>query len=260
VEGTNNTKLTTTDSDVVTQGNGLSLSVSENETLLSATGESFTQLNEDVSGDDVTLTKNYTYTSSDSAFAGGITLSGTKTINGNGNVIIDASNQARIFKVTAGSTVTFKGITFINANPTQGPGGAIFGTGAVHIEDCKFINNTVNMANGGAVCLSGAGSTISNSYFEGNKAIKNPNNLNSGAAGAVFLNASNIMISNSEFLKNYAGLNGGAVGSSAMRIASCTIANCTFTSNTANGSAGAVGMQSRNFHIFKEEIRLINYI
>ena len=249
VDDTNNTKLTTTDSDVVNQGNDLSLSVSNNDTLLSDVGESFTQLNEDVSGDDVTLTKNYTYVSSDSAFAGGITLSGTKTINGNGNVVIDASNQARIFKVTAGSTVTFKGITFINANPTQGPGGAIFGTGVVHIENCKFINNTVNNANGGAVCLSGAGSTITNSYFEGNKATKNPNNMNSGGAGAVFLNASNIMISNSEFIKNMAGLNGGAIGSSAMRIASCTITNCTFTSNTANGSAGAIGMQSRDFHI-----------
>ena len=220
------------------------------DTLLSGSGNAgtFLDLQGNLTGDDVTLESNYTWDSNtDGALTGGIVINHNMTITGNG-IVIDANHKARVFNIAKGATVTLRGITFINGNAT-GAGGSIFGAGTVHIDNCKFINNTANKANGGAICLSGYGSTINNSYFEGNKAIKNPNNLNSGGAGAVFLNASNITINHSTFIKNWAGLNGGAVGSSGTGITNCTITNCTFTSNTANGSAGAVGMQSSNFKL-----------
>ncbi|WP_407424732.1 Ig-like domain repeat protein [Methanobrevibacter sp.] len=211
--------------------------------------------NDTKNGGSITLNKNYTYnSSSDSSLAGGIVISKDTTIDGNGNVIIDANHLARVFKISSGTTVTLKGITFINANPTSGHGGSILAQGVVHIDNCNFINNTANYANGGAVCLVGLGSTINNSYFEGNRAINNGKDSN-GAAGAVFINANNTEIKNSIFIKNMAGLNGGAIGSSAMHVENCTITNCTINNNTANGSAGGVGMQSKNFHIYNSTFK-----
>ena len=241
-----------TDSTVLSVDENVSsyaLPNSDTDTLAEvANADSFTDLSGQLSGaSEVTLIKNYTYKKEDS-FSNGIAIDHDIVIDGQGNVIIDANHQSRIFNIAEGATVTLKGITFINAN-ANGHGGSIWAKGVVHIDNCKFINNTADSANGGAVCIAGAGSTITNSYFEGNRAIKNPNNINTGAAGAVFINANNTSITNSEFVRNWAGLNGGGVGSSANRIENCTIVNCEFTSNTANGSAGAIGMQSRNFHI-----------
>ncbi|MEE1336024.1 right-handed parallel beta-helix repeat-containing protein, partial [Methanobrevibacter sp.] len=241
-----------TDSTVLSVDENVSsyaLPSSDTDTLAEvANADSFTNLSEQLSGvSEVTLDRNYTYKEGDS-FSNGITISHDILIDGKGNVIIDANHQSRVFIIAEGATVTLKGITFINAN-ADSHGGSIWAKGVVHIDNCKFINNTADGANGGAVCVAGAGSTITDSYFEGNRATMNPNNMNTGAAGAVFINANNTSITNSEFVRNWAGLNGGGVGSSANRIENCNIVNCEFTSNTANGSAGAIGMQSRNFHI-----------
>ena len=226
--------------------------------LQSGSGDagSFSDLQNDTkNGGSITLDRNYTYnSSSDSGLAGGISITKDTVIDGQGIVTIDANNMARVFTIAKGTTVTLKGITFINANPASGHGGSIFAPGVVHIDNCIFINNTANYANGGAVCLAGLGSTITNSYFEGNRAINNGND-NNGAAGAVFINANNTSISNSIFIKNMAGLNGGAIGSSAMRVENSTITNCTITDNTANGSAGGIGMQSKNFHIYNSTFK-----
>ena len=226
--------------------------------LQSGSGDagSFSDLQNDTkNGGSITLDRNYTYnSSSDSGLAGGISITKDTVIDGQGIVTIDANNMARVFTIAKGTTVTLKGIIFINANPASGHGGSIFAPGVVHIDNCIFINNTANYANGGAVCLAGLGSTITNSYFEGNRAINNGND-NNGAAGAVFINANNTSISNSIFIKNMAGLNGGAIGSSAMRVENSTITNCTITDNTANGSAGGIGMQSKNFHIYNSTFK-----
>ena len=226
--------------------------------LQSGSGDagSFSDLQNDTkNGGSITLDRNYTYnSSSDSGLAGGISITKDTVIDGQGIVTIDANNMARVFTIAKGTTVTLKGIIFINANPASGHGGSIFAPGVVHIDNCIFINNTANYANGGAVCLAGLGSTITNSYFEGNRAINNGND-NNGAAGAVFINANNTSISNSIFIKNMAGLNGGAIGSSAMMVENSIITNCTITNNTANGSAGGIGMQSKNFHIYNSTFK-----
>ena len=116
VNDTDETALATTDVDVVEQSNNLSsLTLPANDEVLSDGEGSFTDLQNDLSGQtEVTLTRNYTYQDSDSSLKGGIPLSGSIKIIGNGNIVIDAKNQARIFNITAGSTVTLQGITFIN--------------------------------------------------------------------------------------------------------------------------------------------------
>ena len=254
-----NTNVTSASTiEVVDSSNDLlSYSPSQNNETLGVGGGSFTELNNLIAGSTdsvITLGKNYTFVSgTDDAYATGILINRNVEIIGNGYTI-DASNHARAFRIAQANTVTLTGITFINgysqaANDIPGQGGAVLGSGVVHIDNCKFIDNTAYCANGGAVCLVGSGSTITNSYFEGNKAIKNPNNEQSGGAGAVFINANNSAISHSTFIKNEAGLNGGAIGSSANYLEYITITNCTISNNTAGGSAGGIGMQSKNFHI-----------
>ena len=228
----------------------LSLPTNNNDSVLGSGGESFTKLNEKINGGsqaEISLTGNYTYIDGDEAFKNGIPINRDVTIKGN-TYAIDGANKARIFNISSGVTVTLNGITFINGNASGG-GGAILSQGTVNINNCRFIDNTANYANGGAVVLSGFGSTITGSYFEGNKAIRNPANEQSGGAGAVFINAHNVTIKNTILTENSAGLNGGAIGSSGNRIENCTIIGCTITNNTAGGSAGGVGMQSKNFVI-----------
>ena len=89
------------------------------------------------------LERNYTYNSSDTGLSNGITISSDLTIDGEGKVTIDAKNQARVFNIASGATVTLKGITFINGN-ALGNGGSISSSGVLTLIDCKFINNTAN--------------------------------------------------------------------------------------------------------------------
>ena len=244
-----NKNLTTSDSDVVKTSNDLSAySSSDGDDLLGDGEGTFTQLQTDISGK---LTRNYTFGSGDESLVNGITISQDMTIEGEGNIVINANNQARIFNIVNGATVTLRGITFINAN-ANGNGGAILSNGIVHIDNCKFINNTANGGNGGSVFSSGLGSTIDNSYFEGNRAITTSSTT--GIGGAVFLANSNIALSHSTFTNNKAGLNGGAIGSK-VDISGCSIINCTVQNNTANGSAGGVGMQSSNFHMYNSTFK-----
>ena len=230
-----------TDGNVLSVDNNVSsctLPSSETGNLEVANEVSFTDLQTVVNrGGTGFANNNYTWRTGDSQ----VTISGTVTLDGLGKVIIDAKDQSRIFKIESGSSVTLKGITFINGNPASGPGGSVWASGEVHIDNCKFINNTVTSANGGAVYLSGFGSTITNSYFEGNRAIRNPTDVDVGSAGAVFLEGSNIAVTNSKFIKNSAGLNGGGIEIMGM---DCYAYNCTFINNTASHHGGAAFLTS----------------
>ncbi|MBQ9026708.1 MAG: hypothetical protein IJ104_10125, partial [Methanobrevibacter sp.] len=260
LEINSNDVILTSMDEVDNESDVLGDSLSNNDDILSdGNGGSFTDLNNAINGDTtktlITLQGDYVFDSEkDTAFNAGIVITRSLTITADGDVTIDGNNLARALRIASGNTVTITGITFKNCYsqavgqiPAQG--GAILAQGVVHIDNCRFIDNTANYANGGAVCLAGYASTITNSYFEGNKAIKDPGNLQSGGAGAVFINANNTTISHSTFIKNVAGLNGGAIGSSGNHLENVTITNCTISNNTADGSAGGVGMQSKNFII-----------
>ena len=175
-DDTNGTALATADTDVVKQNDNLSsLTLPENDVVLGDGEGSFTELANEIQGKtEVQLGKNYKYVDADSAFKGGITLSGTVTIDGGGSVKIDASHQARIFNIAENAHVTLKGITFINGYAT-GNGGAINSLGVLNVENCKFINNTANFngdddpGHGGAIYLDhSTSSDIKDSEFTGN--------------------------------------------------------------------------------------------
>ena len=189
----------TTDSNV----SAYSLPNSDNQ--LQAGSEeagTFSDLQNDISNGK--LERNYSYSSADSSLAEGITITSDLTIDGEGKVVIDAKNQARVFNIASGATVTLKGITFINGN-TSGNGGSISSSGVLNLIDCKFINNTAG-----------------------------------GHGGAIYLDHStSSTIENCQFNDNVAGLNGGAIDWRAGSVNGKVIKS-TFTNNTAKRSGGAI--------------------
>ena len=137
-------------------------------------------------------------------------------IMGVGNVIIDAENTDRIFKIDGEYEVTLSNMTLMNGvAPVDGV-----------TED---IHEIVYYGAGGAISIITAYVKMNYMTFINNSA--------SDFGGAVNVEAQNCEIRNSVFMNNYADVFGGAID---FEDNNCTIDNCTFVSNEA-GNGGAVG-------------------
>ncbi|MBO5152147.1 MAG: hypothetical protein J6B73_08335, partial [Methanobrevibacter sp.] len=228
-----NNIISTSMEDVENESDLLANSLSnDNDVLSEGDGGSFSDLNTLINGDttkiEITLQGDYVFDSDkDNVYSGGILINRPLTINGGGH-FIDASNQARIFKITG--SVQLINIIFKNANFTGGSGGAILIDGASNciVDDCTFINNTAAI-NGGAIFLDNRASdaTIRNSKFYNNT-------VNSGNGGALdwSAGATNGNVIDSVFENNTAGRSGGAIHWSGHY---GTISNTNFTGNKATG-------------------------
>ena len=221
----------TTDSNV----SAYSLPNTDNQLRDGSDAGTFSDLQNDLSlGGDIVLTKNYTYDGDkDTGLVNGISIPNTvNSITGSGKIIIDGSQQARIFNILSGHSIALTGITFINAN-ADGNGGSINSDGTLIISDCNFTNNTAS-GHGGAIYLgSGKGDTVTNCNFEGNVA--------GGNGGAIdwYAGSSNGMITGSTFTDNTAKRSGGAVHWSGHY---GTIRDSNFTNNNATGEVtGEIG-------------------
>ena len=208
---TNNINSTSMD-DVDNESDVLANSLSnDNDVLSEGDGGSFSDLNTLINGDttktEITLRGDYVFDSdTDDVYSEGILINRPLTINGGGH-FIDASNQARIFKIT--DSVQLINIIFKNANFTGGSGGAILIDGASDciVDDCTFINNTAAI-NGGAIFLDNRASdaTIRNSKFYNNTV-----NIGNGGALDWSAGATNGDVIDSVFENNTAGRSGGAI-------------------------------------------------
>ena len=226
---------TTQDIEVVKSSNVSDISLSNADNQILSEGEgTFSDLHNDILNGE--LTRNYVFDSgSDSGLTNGIVISTDMTIDGKGNVVIDAANQARVFNIASGATVVLKGITFINAN-ADGDGGSILADGKVTIIDCNFLNSNAQ-GSGGAVAFA-----TSESYVENTKFINNTADVNGGAVFIKSTNGNNNDHTGFDictFINNTAGRNGGAVDWSA-GATNGYIKNSIFTNNTAQRSGGAV--------------------
>ena len=133
------------------------------------------------------------------------------TLQGNGkadDIIIDGEHKSNIFLIRSDAVyVSFKNITFINANVT-GFGGAIsMETGHVYVDNCNFYNNTASVNAGG---ISNYGTEEQRGY---------------------------LLVNNSLFVGNHAGHDGGAITTC---YASSDIYNCVFIANSAHRDGGAI--------------------
>ena len=153
----------------------------ENE--LSVTTGSFTDLANDIAkvGNELNLTRDYIYSSSDSDYEQGVIINKKITINGNG-FTINGNDQARAFKISA-SNVVLNNISFVNclvssssiSSDSSSEGGAIYweGNNGVLV-NCSFLNcyssgsgSSYSYAFGGAVCWRGYYGVLSNCSFAG---------------------------------------------------------------------------------------------
>ena len=132
---------------------------------------SFTDLNNLISSATdsvINLNKNYIYDPvRDSALSGGIKISKTLTINGNGHYIDADYNSVRIF--TTSKSVVLNNITFKNSRLNEA-GNAILANAPITINYCTFDNNWASGCFGAAINLAGGNSYVRYSTFTNNKA------------------------------------------------------------------------------------------
>ena len=217
------------------------LASSNNPEKLNAADDSFTALQDKISGGGVVdLLHDYNYNSADdSGLAEGIVISKSVEITGN-NIVIDAKNHARIFKIMDGCSVTLNGITFKNGNADNG--GAIYSAGTLTMNNCKFEDN--NATNGGAIYFASVPGILSDLEFTRNHA--------NGDGGAMYYHADASGTAQSDALKqstftdNTAGNEGGALylwGSNGK------IEGNVFTGNNATDDGGAIMIKGSNWRI-----------
>ena len=153
-------------------------------------------------------------------------ITGTITIEGDGNTISGA-NAYRIFDVDGGD-LTIRNLTLTEGN-SPGDAGAIFlqNGGELVVEDAIFTDNQA--MHGGAILTAPSSATlsISNSIFDGNSA--------GTGGGAILVNGGTVEIIGSTFSDNEAVSYGGAI-ETLNGVAS--IENSTFIDNRAGVGGG----------------------
>ncbi|WP_058738266.1 Ig-like domain-containing protein [Methanobrevibacter millerae] len=237
--------LNTTDKNLLSlndvSANPLS-STNDDMVSVNENSESFTALKNLVTnGGDITLDKNYTYSSSDS-LSNGIIITKDVTITGNGNVIIDANSKARIFNIQ-GATVTLRGINFTNG--VSNYGGAILtdSSSTLIVDGCSFEDNSATQ--GGAIRIGSTNSIIKNSTFYRNYASFTGNGYGGGAI-EVYTTATNTLITNCSFEENHAAAHGGAIEIKDNQ-KNVIIRDSYFGKNYAYGSGGSIFVEQSRY-------------
>lgn len=248
----------------------------ENE-ILSADESSFADLADEIenAGVFLNLTKDYTFDNATDKMGGIDIFQKNLVINGNGH-IIDGADQSNIFSVMA-NNVTINNLILINANSSFGGalvstgslnlnnvtfannyaseyGGAIvsFDDSVLNCNNCRFIDNyapigssiyvinaNLNLFNSGVtskiyskrsqIFVDGCESYIDNVTFS---------NISSDYAPAIYLEGSNVVISNSRFINLTANITAGAIAFK--NGGNLTVADCEFINTTSEKNAGVI--------------------
>lgn len=146
----------------------------------------------------------------------GIEITSTVNIIGLGNVIIDAEENDRIFKIDGEYEVTLSNLILMNGVAPKDKYSA-------------DIHEVVWYASGGAVFINEAYVKMDNLTFI--------NNYADDFGGAINAEGPNCEITNCKFMGNTAGVFGGAID---FENANCSVVNCSFISNDAT-NGGAIG-------------------
>ncbi|WP_169805807.1 beta strand repeat-containing protein, partial [Methanobrevibacter curvatus] len=180
------------------------------------------------------------------------------------NVIWNSSSAAGgggvIFNHAAYAN-TIRNSTFIN-NSANHHGGAIVSTGALVIDDCRFIGNYINgsaLSYGGVIYNNGTLTiSISNSYFESN--VARTTAATSGGGVVATLNGI-IDIHNSVFVNNAINGTGATNYGGVFAVngtGSISADNCTFENNYAKHYGGIAGTTNAGSRINITNSRIVN--
>ena len=194
--------------------------------------KSFTDLNSEIqySGtNNIKLSGNYNYSSSDSQYRNGIELRSNIIIDGQDKTVIDGSGQARVFVANGVSNVTIKNLIIVNS-VTNNANGIIYFSGSV-----SNINIDATFKDNAAIRTSGM---ITFEDSATNIKIKGTFENNNARDGGVvyFKSASDVEISGT-FINNTAISNGGVIYFDS---ASDVKIKGTFRKNHANVMGGVV--------------------
>lgn len=178
----------------------ITITEQQNETILTETISNsegtFEELNNEIQkGNELNLTKNYTYnTDTDNNLESGILISKNITINGNG-FTINGNNSARALNII-NSTILLNNIKFINCKaPNDEYGGAILCENTkLAIFNSSFINNTASR--GSIIYFKNSNSTTILSEFI--------NNIATNEGGLFYQDCDNSFINLSKFELNEA--------------------------------------------------------
>lgn len=159
-----------------------------------------------------------------------VNISKNITLIGNGNpeeIILNGEYKSSIFIITNDSVhVTFKNITFINANTNEFGGAVSIETGHVYVDNCYFINNTAGVNAGG---ISNYGNSTHRGY---------------------------LLVNNSFFMNNHADHDGGAITTC---YADSYIYNCVFINNSAHRDGGAIRVSVSGYGNVEDCIFMFNH-
>ncbi len=178
-------------------------------------------------------------------------ISATTTIDGNGRITLNGSNQSIILKINSNvPLLTVQNLRFINAkntdSNTQINGGAISAyyksnltvinsTFENNVTDSPYVDANRNLDfGGGAIYLHTGLLIVRNSTFKNNRSID-------GAGGAIHTLHSNVDITDSTFENNQATGYGGAFYNDGVLSATGSVIfrRNSFIGNTGNGQGGA---------------------
>lgn len=247
--------------DVVSMNDtaGETVSVGENPVILLENNVgSFKELASEITKakGELNLSKNYKYSSGDSAYIDGITINKKIVINGNGHTI-DGSKAAKIFNIKK-SNVALSNLNIINGNSydsqsvvywsgdygilsnctftncgSQGPGAVCWCSDHGVLSNCTFMNCHSNNWGGGALTFDAFYSVLSDCDFINCRTNK--------GAGAVNWGGYENVMANCSFEKCHSNNGyGGAFYSNSDWSGDCILANCSFVECSANKEGGAI--------------------
>ena len=199
-------------------------------------------------GEEITLQKNYVFSSGTNNV--GVNITGAITINGNGKTI-DAAQTGRIFYIT-GENVVIKNLTLKNGQ-MNAHGGLIYsGAKYLTVDHCNFYDSktTANYQFGGAIYYDQGYGNIAYCTFQGNKGICTVGNAQGGALMIARNGYMNITYSTFKENTELTGDgDGGAIIFSSGSYANFT--HCQFESNACVDATSDVHAYSfSNFYMY----------
>ena len=174
-------------------------------------------------------------------------VSGNVILEGRGTsaTILDGLKLSQIIKVESGAKLLLKNVTLTGgaALGEFGVGGAVeVRDGSLALENVHLVNNRADYK-GGAVFASLSTLSLKNVVASYNFAGDgNPNGIQKGEGGALFVINSQVTIEDTRFSDNGAGNSGGAISGSSP----VTITKSQFIHNHAAALGGAIGLDAEN--------------